>query len=197
MAKSKKIRKKGKTVRHGLRTAVNQRFWYPIHLGILAQCKHPSIAAVSTDLIEDRLLDAILDPIQEAIDDLKKGDASFYSFWVITQGIYLYSLSLGYVVTQENFAFKEQYAQDYWLNKHKELLNEAEDSIQYVVQEIGERHKRTGKYGVSGDEVRLLETFYKNFEELLDWGSIRMIYHASKECTKRVEQLESKYRTKE
>ena len=78
-----------------------------------------------------------------------------------------------------------------WLEIYHEQLDHAENAYPELVREVGERQKRTGKYGMTGDERRAMLDVYENLEEILSWCSIGMVFRAANKFCQNLERVET------
>lgn len=200
MAVSKKPRK-GRAVKHGVRLVDNQRYWLPINQVFLAEYVSGAIAAVSDDCPSDRLEAAIIDPIEMAISHFAGGFAKFYDYWVLIQGLYMYAHLLKdalenqkYKIFDKDGYFPDElndFAVEHHLKPYREQLEIANNSYVLVIREIGERQRRTGKYGMNGDEMKAMQTVCDNLKELMTWVSVAMLYRAAKSCVDNLVSVET------
>lgn len=185
MARSKTKKRSGKSKRFHIKMAASENYWQPVARAILAQTGLPAVAAVSPAEIGDGVYTALTAPLQEALRRMLDGTAQFQDFWCLLQGAYFMLYAYEYVLTEENYRFasdgavSEQAAQTYWKEKHTGLLDRTAHDYTAVFKSVGERQKRTNRYGLTGEEQKLLHEMLENLGELLDWGSIRMVYHAA------------------
>lgn len=198
MAKSKRPRKR-RAVRHGVKLVQNLSYWLPINAAVLAQCKSAAIAAVSDEMPDDRLYAAVFEPVSTAIEKLRTGSAEFLDFWHLLQGVYFMSHGVKYVVLDEKFSFDNEIQTNYWRDKYLKILDKLENQYSALLQSVGERQRKHGRYILTGDELRSLLEFQGDMQELLDWCSVRMIYHAALACCKNLETVESQlhFKTKD
>lgn len=200
MARSKRPRKR-RAVRHGIQLAQNQIYWLPIHNVILKDCMSAAVAAASTDRMTDRMTDAVIDPIETALTRFAIGKAQFNDYWVVIQGMYLYAHLLTDIIAEQKYRIydDEGYFPDelnalgveHHLQPYREQLAKAENEYVHIVREIGERQKRVGKYGMTGDEMRVVRTIIDNLSELTEWIPIASLYRAAHKCCVNLEQIES------
>lgn len=164
----------------GLRFDENRRYFDRLNLAIMSQCRSPAIAAVSPEPVSDTVWDALVEPFDNALAAMEEGKATYYNYWHCILTLSLYCYMLKYVLSHEKFGFEVESHTEGWLKEHERLLSVAEGQYVEVLDSIGKRHAKFGKYGMTGDERRLLGDFRRSMDDLLSWGSVRMVYHAVK-----------------
>lgn len=200
MAGKKKARK-GRSVRHGLQFWHNQIYWQPINAAMLKHYPSAALMAVSDDFIQDDLHDTIIKPLDGSLDVFRQGAADFTAYWIITQALYLYSHLLYDAVNKQKYRIFEWHhefgdklndlAVERWLEQYALEFKEAETTYQECIRSVGERHRSTGKYGVSGDELKAFIAVRDGLEQLLEWVSVAMVYRAASACCRNLETIES------
>lgn len=199
MPKSKAPRKR-RAVRHGIQLAQNQDYWMPINLSLLRH-GNAAMLATSNKLVDDHLRDRLLDPMMLALDRFAGGTARFDDYWAVIQTLYFYAHLLTDALTEQRYRIYERHdefgerlndlAVERWLEIYHEQLDHAENAYPELVREVGERQKRTGKYGMTGDERRAMLDVHENLEEILSWCSIGMVFRAANKCCQNLERVET------
>ena len=163
-----------------LRFEENRSYFDRVEFAVIAQCRSPAIAAVSPEPVSDTVWDALVAPFDNALAAMEEGKATYCNYWhcILTLSVYCYMLK--YVLAHEKFGFENRSHTEGWVKEHERLLSVAECQYAEVLDSIGKRQAKVGKYGMTGDERRLLGDFRRSMDDLLSWGSIRMVYHAVK-----------------
>ena len=186
----KKIKSSGKRRNPKRKTGVTFHpsvvYWYPIQQAIAGQSGGMSqVAAVSTDEVGDSLYSSIINPLHEARSKMLAGKATFQDFWNLMQGAYFMLFALEYVLTTEKYRFNtdgsvsEGQSRDYWEKRHSELLDKTAGQYTVALKSVAERRDKSGRYGLTGDDNLMLQEMIDELGNLLDWGSLRMVYHAA------------------
>lgn len=189
----------------------NHIFWFPISVAIYRQSPHIALAVRSDEPIGDTLAETILTPLRRTIERMDNGTAVFQDYWNLVQTCYLYAHCLQYATHDEKYRFsvtdEEAVAGGYadtlaelqakhWKKLHHDRFKDVEEDVQQTVGVIGERHRRTGKYGVTGDERAVLVRLLNEFDELLGWGTVRMVYTSMRRCEHNLKDIEHQIRKK-
>ena len=176
-----KVRKRG-----GVTFEPSIRYWFPIQQAISRQVGGmPQVATVSTDEVGDELYSAILNPLHEARSKMLNGEAVFQDFWNLMQGAYFMLYALEYVLTNEKYRFttdgsvSEEESRQHWEERHTNLLDKTACQYTTTLKTIAERKEKTNRYGLTGDDNLMLQEMLEELGNLLDWGSLRMVYHAA------------------
>lgn len=163
-----------------LRFEESRSYFDRVEFAVIAQCRSPAIAAVSPEPVSDTVWDALVEPFDNALAAMEGSKATYCNYWHCILTLSLYCYMLKYVLSNEKFGFEVESHTEGWLKEHERLLSVAECQYAEVLDSIGKRHAKVGKYGMTGDERRLLGDFRRGMDDLLSWGSIRMVYHAVK-----------------
>lgn len=200
MAKNRKPRK-GKTPRHGIALWENQQYWLPINHVIVGEYVSGALAAVSEDSPSEKLIAVIIDPIERAMTHFVGGYAKFIDYWVIIQGAYLYAHLLADALANQQYRIFDKdgyfpddlnaFAVEQHLQPYREQFRLAESEYTEVIRAVGDRQKRTGKYGMTGDELNAVRAVIGGLQDLMTWVSVAMIYRAMRKCFANLTQIET------
>lgn len=202
MAKNKLPRKKKYTAKRNIQLAHNLDYWIPIKQTIIKENGSLILAEVNQEIISDDLFSVIMNPVKKAIEHFNLGSATFKDYWVCIQILYLYAHLLSDAVGNQKYRIYKYHqihgdklndlAVQHFLEPYINQLKVAQDDYPNLIKNIGERHKRTGKYGMSGDERTMILTITDNITEMLDWCSVAMVTRAMKECLSRLTEVETR-----
>lgn len=205
MARNKKPRKKYCAPR-GIKLQENVAYWLPINYAIAVQCGSYTIAAASDDYLSDELTAAVLQPVSAAIAALRNGEMQFVQFWNLLQGTYLMAHICTYALEKQKYRIYARHTElgealndvavERFLQPVRECLYCCENDYPEAIEAIGQRQKRTGNYGASGNDLKLLDMLYADLESLVSWCSVKMLYHASMKCCRNIEQIEQQLHKK-
>lgn len=193
MAKIKKRTKKYNPHKNApvtMRIAETSLYWHNIGEVLCNDVPAMAVRQVSTDPISRELYDAIYQPLKLAVARFREQRAAFLDYWNLTNGMYLLAHVIQYVleVEQLHFETEEQtqaFKQSYW-----KLFDTIHDVYAPTIDSIGSRHKRVGKYALSGDEYKQLIEMLLDTHQVLDWVSVRAINFAYESCVKNVAKIE-------
>lgn len=180
--KREKKRTKKRRMRPALMLDVNVDYWKPLDEAIAAQAGSIAIAAVSTDVINDRVYDALVNPLEQSLEAIRLGKATFNDFWRVTLLIYYTANLYHRVIHKEPMRFEDVEQQLLITLDLEARFHKVEDVFSDVIYSIGEREKRTKRYGFTGDEYKLLQECLGYLKDLLSWVSLRAVYHTSQHC---------------
>lgn len=208
MPKSKKPRKPHNKRRiPTLSAPQNLHYWYPIMNQIASEYPHESLRAVSDDVPSDAICDAILKPYDHSIAQFDAGQATFTDYWVLLQGFYLLSFLLDDTLTVQRYRIYERDAEygdkinelavEHLLAPYRKILLTLADDYPQMVQNIGKRQRRIGKFGMTGDERQRVYNIRNWLEDLLSWCSVAMLHRAVQQSIANLSNLEhQKFRIK-
>lgn len=188
-------RKRGRKVyrpRNGIKIDQNIMFWLPVKRALEAQCPHPALAKTSADPLSDRLVQALTDPVRNAVTAFRSGQAAFDDYWAFIQTLYFLTHAIPYLLRYERIADND--TSDLVRVKYIIVQDTLTSKWFDLCQTIGERHRLHGKYGVSGDDLREMETVIETVEELVGFATVRMVYFAYTQCLSNLSNVEHNIR---
>lgn len=204
MAKSKP--KKRKAVKHSIAFAENLAYWQPIHAAIMRKNLSAAIALADTSLPDDALEAALIDPIEMAITRFVGGYAKFPDYWIIVQGVYCYAhlltdalVNQQYRIFDKDGVFPDKLNElvvEYHLRPYRAQLDRVETDFQETISNIYDRQSRVGKFGLTGDELKVVQEVVDGLKDLMTWVSTAMIYRAGIKCCDRLSDIEHSIRKK-
>lgn len=187
-----KRRKKGRAAPRSIVMPHNTDFYRPV----VAWLQHPmrkAINKVSVDPVPDELRHIIVKPFDDALAAMRNSCMQFIHFWSLIQSNYLLAYTIGALRDTERLSPDETEAM-----MHRVQLcidqDHTTDELAQTISDIGERYRRTGRFGVTGDERRMLEDQRELLEEILDLCAIRTVYLAVEQATDRLSRLEAEIR---
>lgn len=156
-------------------------YWQPIRYALYAQAPHPSIATVSTDPVSEELKAALAVPLDEAVQNFRSGNATFSNFWTLIYTIHFLAYAVHYTLNEEKYRMAEDEETLFRL-KYLTEFDDLRHQYPEVLDAIGKREQRTGKYGITGDELKALERLQEMLQNFLKWCSLRTCYYAITEA---------------
>lgn len=204
MAKSKP--KKRKVVHRTIAFAENLAYWRPIHMAIMRKNLTAAIALADTDSPDDALQAALIDPIELAVTRFVGGYAKFPDYWIIVQGVYCYAHLLADALTNQQYRIFDkdgvfpdelnEFAVEQHLQPYRAQLDRAETDFHEVISGVYERQRRVGKFGLTGDELKVVQEVIDGLKDLMTWVSTAMVYRAGIKCCDRLSAIEHSIRKK-
>lgn len=201
MPKSKSPRKK-KAVKRGIKLVQNVDYYEPILLALGKTDIAPFNNVANLDPLTEEMQNSILSPFEKALEKFGLGVARFDDYWILTQSLYVFAHLIKDALTNQKYRIYEfapqvgerlnDLAVQYWLEDYEVQLAKAQTEYVEVIHSIGERHRRTGKYGMTGDERNAFLEIKDSLEELLSWCSVSMVTRAVQECMKNLVNVETK-----
>lgn len=173
-----------------VRLPESMAFWQGIYNALSAQCGNPAVMSVCTDMPSELLKTSISAPFGLAVGRMTDGSATQSDFWVFTQTIY-YSLYLvGYLKSDEPVRMSDDDQRTLYYLELDALEVRIMTEFTELISSIGERQKKTGRYGLSGDELRAAQEFQRMLNDVLSWCSVRSVYHSSSRCVQSLGKVE-------
>ena len=178
----------------------NHAYWEPIRDSVQAVYPHIAAARTSQDYLTDRMADTIITPPSEALERFDKGEADFDHYWYCLQSLYL----LAHVVFAACDKWQYHYV-DTQGKRRPELQNQAvelftaplrqvqtrcETAYRDALGHIGARHKRTGKYGLTGEDRAALQMMLQDLDDMTTWASVGMLTFAIDRCLENLTRVE-------
>lgn len=168
----------------------SKAFWQGIYNAMQMQCGSPALMSVCTDAPSELLKTSISAPFGLAVRRMTDGSATQSDFWVLTQTIY-YSLYLvGYLKSDEPVRLSDDDQRTLYYLELDALEVRIMTEFTDLISSIGERRKKSGRFGLSGDDIRLAQEFQRMLDDVLSWCSVRSVYHSSSRCVHRLGNVE-------
>lgn len=176
MPKSSKPRKGRKPPRRTMCDIHNQAYYNPIIHAVWAYSRSVPVLATSDAVPTETICQAIIVPVEAAIETFKRGDGGYGEFWVMLQMNYLFSHLLDNIIKHEMLSSDGLKA---WVYREdlKEWLQHSVNVVAPTLDAIAKRKQRVGKYGFTGDEYNIITDHINRFRSVLSWCCIRNIYH--------------------
>lgn len=165
-------------------------FWQGIYNALAMQCGNTAAMSVCTDTPSELLKTSISTPFGLAVERMTDGSATQSDFWVFTQTVY-YSLYLvGYLKSEEPVRLSDDDQRTLYYLGLDALEVRIMTEFTELISSIGERQKKTGRYGLGGDDLRAAREFQRMLDDVLSWCSVRSVYHSAGRCVHRLGSIE-------
>jgi len=186
----RKRAKRKQSMKRPVRLSESVAFWQGVYNALSAQCGNHAVMSVCTDMPSELLKTSISTPFRLAVGRMTDGSATQSDFWVFTQTIY-YSLYLvGYLKSDEPVRMSDDDQRTLYYLELDALEIRIMTEFTSLISSIGERQRKTGRYGLSGDDLRVAREFQRMLEDVLSWCSVRSIYHSSNRCVQELGKVE-------